>query len=88
MTILAEGKILLLLAKNHLDPGAGREVQWEETEIFTLLWQRQNHTATERIRWSEHKNERGESVEELLRWAEGQAIPEWSQLTRRELRQK
>lgn len=43
---------------------------------------------TERVRGSEHQNEKGESVEELLCWAEGQAIPEWSQLARRELRQK
>lgn len=42
----------------------------------------------ERVRGNECKNERGESAEELLSWAEGQAIPEWSQLARRELRPK
>lgn len=36
----------------------------------------------------EWKGRNCRGAEELLCWAEGQAIPEWSQFARRELRQK
>lgn len=70
-------------------PEGPHKSEREETEISILLWPRQGKLESYGDGEVERrKNKREESVLELLCWAEGQAMREWGQLARRELKQK